>query len=205
MAIDRKDPEVLELIEEVTAALSAKNAELLREVKTAKAKARGADIDPADHAALQSQVEELESKLRTTEGKLKADTDRLTKTANDASTSFTKYLIDAEIGSAIAKSGADAKYFDAVKALHGGKATVRSENGVHTVLIGDKPVAEHLTQWVASDSGAPYRAAAVNTGGGAAGGSKGQGAGKFSEMTSEAKTALFRTDPAAYEAAKKAG
>ena len=56
MAIDRNDTEVKALIEEVTAAateaLSAKNRELLGELKALKARTKGADIDPAEHAAL---------------------------------------------------------------------------------------------------------------------------------------------------------
>ena len=50
MPLDRNDPEVKALIEEVTAeateALSAKNKELIAELRTAKAKAKGLRSTP---------------------------------------------------------------------------------------------------------------------------------------------------------------
>ena len=84
---------------------------------------------------------------------------------------------------------------------------MQSADGKHVVMLGDKPISETLAQWAASDAGAPFRAASVNTGGGAAGGKPGSaGAGKrWAEMSTEDRTALYRTDPAAYASAKAAG
>jgi len=44
-------------------ALAAKNRELLSEVKTYKAKAKGADIDPEEYAKLQTEVDDLRAAL----------------------------------------------------------------------------------------------------------------------------------------------
>lgn len=196
---------LVEKLESSNEALAAKNKELLGEVKIAKAKAKGADIDPTEHAQLQSRVEELEGLLKTSETKSKGEIDKLSKRASEAESSFTKYLTESELTSSVAKAGLDERYIDAVKALHRGGLTVKAENGAHAVLMGDKPIGEALAQWAASDAGAPFRRAAQNAGGGAAGGSKTAGAKKFADMSSDERVALFRTDPAAYNAAKAAG
>ncbi len=68
MAIDLKDPEVKAAIkeavegavEEATTGLNAKNKELLGKLKAAQ---KNAEIDPADHAALQQELSETETKL----------------------------------------------------------------------------------------------------------------------------------------------
>ena len=46
--------------------LSAKNNQLLGEVKTFKAKAKGVDIDPTEYAALQNENDALKSELTKT-------------------------------------------------------------------------------------------------------------------------------------------
>lgn len=208
MPINREDPEVQELIAEVTAAMNSKNAELLRELKAAKAKAKGAEIDPEEHSRLQSAVEDLESKLQAATTKSKSEIEKLTKLAGEKDSALTQYLIDAELGSAIAKSRIEPHYVTAVMAMFKGQAQVQvGADGKHSVLIGDKPMSEHLAQWAAGDEGKFFVAATQNTGGGAAGGTKtaAGGAKKFSEMSTEERTTLYRNDPAAYEAAKKAG
>lgn len=87
MPPDRNAPEVKALLEEVAAeateALSAKNKELLAELRTAKAKAKGSEIDPEEHARLQTQVEELTGELdKVTRGSTR-QIDKLTKDLTD--------------------------------------------------------------------------------------------------------------------------
>ena len=53
-------------LETAMEALSAKNSELLREVKIARAKAKGVEIDPNDFMALQTENETLKSQLDKT-------------------------------------------------------------------------------------------------------------------------------------------
>lgn len=186
MAIDRKDPEIQALIEEVTTAateaLSAKNRELLGEVKTLKAKAKGADIDPAEHAALQAQVEELSDKLSKTEKTGKSEIDKLTKTLAEKDGALNKHLIDAGLTAALVKAGVQAPMMDAVKALLQGKASINAKEGVYEALIEGKPLAEAVTTWAQSDQGKHFVTAPQNNGGGSQGGS-GKGAAKTMTRT----------------------
>lgn len=181
MPIDRNDPEVKTLIEEVTAAateaLSAKNKELLGEVKTLKAKAKGADIDPAEHAALQTQVEDLTDKLTKAEKTGKSEIDKLTKALTEKDGALHKHLIDAGLTDALVKAGVQPAMLDAVKALHQSKAQINAKDGAYEALIDGKPLAEFVTTWAQSDQGKHFVAAPANNGGGAQGGS-GKGSGK---------------------------
>lgn len=184
MTIDRNDPEVKKLIEEITAeateALAAKNRELLGEVKALKAKAKGADIDPAEHAALQASVEELTDKLAKAEKAGKAEIDKLTKTLAAKDGALSKHLIDAGLTDALVKAGVRPEFLDAVKALHQGKASIKEENGNFAASIDGKPLAEFVTTWAQSDQGKHYVAAQQSSGGGSHGGA---GAGNGKTMT----------------------
>ncbi|WP_434033585.1 hypothetical protein [Cupriavidus sp. a3] len=170
MPLDRNDPEVKALIEEVTAAateaLSAKNRELLGEIKTLKAKAKGADIDPTEHAALQQQVEDLTAKLDKSVKDGAKTIEKLTADLTAKDTALTQHLIDGGLSEALAKAGVAPQFMDAAKALHRGAATIKDGAAV----IGDKPLAEHITAWAASDGGKHFIAAPANGGGGAPGG-----------------------------------
>lgn len=181
MPIDRKDPEVIALIEEITAtateALSAKNKELLAELRTAKAKAKGADIDPTEHAALQAQVEELTDKLTKAEATGKAEITKLTKSLTEKDGALTKHLIDAGLTDALVKAGVQAPMMDAVKALLQGKASINAKDGAYEALIDGKPLVEAVTTWAQSDQGKHFVTAPQNSGGGSQGGG-GKGAAK---------------------------
>jgi hypothetical protein len=174
MPLDRKDPEVIALIEEITAsateALSAKNKELLGEVKALKAKAKGADIDPAEHAALQTQVEELAEKLGKAEKTGKTEIEKLTKALSEKDGALHKHLIDAGLTDALVKVGVQAPMLDAVKALLQGKASINAKDGAYEALIDGKPLAESVATWAQSDQGKHFVSAQQNSGGGAQGG-----------------------------------
>lgn len=174
MPIDRKDPEVIALIEEITAtateALAAKNKELLGEVKTLKAKAKGADIDPAEHAALQTQVEDLSAALSKAEKTGKAEVEKLTKALTEKDGALSKHLIDAGLTDALVKAGVKPEMLDAVKALHQNKASIDTKDGAYTALIDGKPLGEFVTTWAQSDQGKHFVSAQQNAGGGAQGG-----------------------------------
>lgn len=176
MAIDRNDPEIKALLEEATAsateALAAKNRELLGEVKTLKAKAKGADIDPGEHAALQQQVEELSEKLSKAEKMGKTEIERLSKTLTDKESALRQILVDQGLTENAIKAGVASHYLDAVKAMHGPKVQIEQKDGQMVALLNGKPLGEAIAEWVKSDSGKHYAAAPDNSGGGA-GGSKG--------------------------------
>lgn len=173
MAVDRNDSEVKALIEEVTAAateaLSAKNRELLGEVKALKAKAKGADIDPAEHAALQSKVEELTDELGKVQKASKSEVEKLTKALELKDTALTQHLIDAGLTDALAKAGVAPHYLNAAKAMFKGQAALKADGGDYKALIGDKPIADAIKEWAQTDEGKHFVSAPANGGGGASG------------------------------------
>jgi hypothetical protein len=195
MPLDRKDPEVVALIEEVTAAateaLSAKNRELLGELKTLKAKAKGADIDPAEYAALQAQIEDMTDKLSKAEKSGKAEVEKLTKQLTEKDGALRKHLVDEGLTAAALKAGVATHYIDAVKALHGSRVQVEVKDGAYVATLEGKPLAESLTTWAQSDQGKHFVAAPANSGGGAGGGGGSPGAGTPKTLQ-EAKTPAER-------------
>lgn len=203
MAIDKNDPEFIAAMEEATAALAAKNKEILGELK--KLKNAGNSIDADAHQAALDKVEELEAALAKTSGLSKKEIDRLSKLAADKDQALSSYLVDAGISDALAKAGVAPELMVAAKAMFKTQATVQNEEGKYVAKIGEKALVEHITGWAASDEGKHFVRAPANAGGGATGGSMKQAGKKFSEMTSEEQVSLYRADKAAYEAAKKAG
>lgn len=173
MPLDRNDPEVKALIDEViaeaTEALSAKNKELLAELRTAKAKAKGAEIDPEEHARLQSQVEDLTGQLAKVTKDSAKQIEKLTKDVADKDTALTQHLIDGGLTAALAKVGVAPHFMDAAKAMLRGQASIKDGAAV----IGDKPLADHITEWAGSDQGKHFVLAPQNSGGGGQGGGGG--------------------------------
>lgn len=173
MPLDRNDPEVAALIEEVTTQatekLSTKNQELLAELRAAKAKAKGAEIDPEEHARLQTQVEDLTGKLDKVTKDSNRQIEKLTKDLTDKEGALTQHLIDGGLSSALAKAGVAPHFMDAAKAMLRGQAAIKDGAAV----IGDKPLADHVTEWAGTDQGKHFITAPANSGGGGQGGNGG--------------------------------
>ncbi|NMU88406.1 hypothetical protein HGQ98_00695 [Achromobacter ruhlandii] len=173
MPLDRNDPEVKALLEEAAAeateALSAKNKELLAELRQAKAKAKGSEIDPEEHARLQTLVEELTSKLDKVTKDSTRQIEKLTKDLTDKEGALTQHLIDGGLSTALAKAGVAPPFLDAAKAMLRGQAAIKDGAAV----IGDKPLADHVTEWAGTDQGKHFITAPANSGGGGQGGSGG--------------------------------
>jgi len=192
--------------EELQAELDAvltKNQELLREVKLAKAKAKGAEIDPEEFARLQSENEELKSSLDKASKNGKTEIEKLTKALSEKDGALQSYLIDGGLSDALAKSGVRPEFMDAAKALLKAQAGIKADGGKYEAQIGGKALTEAIGEW-ATGAGKHFIAAPNNSGGGASGGNGGAGGKKFAEMSSDERTALYRSNPAAYEAAKSA-
>jgi hypothetical protein len=158
-----------ELIQSVDA-LTESNKGLKGDLAKAKAKAKGAEIDPEEHAALKLQVEELTDKLGKAEGLSKKEIEKLTKQLQDKDGALQKYLIEANLSSELAKAGVKPEYMDASKALLRMSATLKAENGDYVPMIGDKPLAEHVAEWAKGEQGKHFISASANSGGGAGGG-----------------------------------
>lgn len=151
-------------------ALRAKNSELLSELKQARAKAKGAEIDPAEHAALQHQVEELQGKLEN-QTKLSAkEIEKLQGQLSEKDGALQSYLIDNGLHEAMLKVGIRPEMTNAVKAMLRSQAKIKADGGSYSALIGDKPLMDAISEWAASDEGKHFIAAPANAGGGAPGG-----------------------------------
>lgn len=190
--------------EELQAELDAvltKRDELLREVKTLKAKAKGAEIDPEEFAKLQSDNEELRAALDKTSKASKSEVERLTKTLSEREAKLHEILVEGGITEALAKANVAPELMKAAKALLKGSAAVKDG----AAFMGDKPLVDAVAEWAASDEGKHFIRAPANTGGGSnGGGGNGAGGKKFAEMTSEERVALYRSNPQQYEALKSA-
>jgi hypothetical protein len=163
-------------IEELKAAvdaLSAKNRELLGELKVAKAKAKGGEIDPAEHAALQSAVEELQARLDKQNKDATKTIETLNKSLTEKDGALQSYLIENGLSEALLKANVRPEMMGAVKAMLKAQAKLNNEGGEYKALLGDKPLFDAVSDWAASDEGKHFVAAPANSGGGASGGNGG--------------------------------
>lgn len=159
--------ELLGTVEALTESTKGLKADLAK----AKAKAKGAEIDPEEYAALQTQVAELSDKLSKSEKAYKAESEKLSKSLAEKDGALTKYLLDANLTDNLAKARVKPELMDAAKALLKMQATIKADNGEYTALINDKPISDFVTEWTSSDAGKHFITADNNSGGGANGGS----------------------------------
>lgn len=150
--------------------LSAKNNQLLGEVKVAKAKAKGADIDPAEYAALQNENDTLKSELNKTIKDSTKTIETLQSNLSEKDGALQSYLIDNGLNDAMLKAGIKPEFMSAAKAMLKANTKVTAENGQYSALMGDKPLFDAITEWAASDEGKHFVSAPANSGGGATGG-----------------------------------
>lgn len=167
------DDRIAEL-EAAVEALTAKNRELLGEVKVAKAKAKGAEIDPAEHAALQSEIEGLRADLTKATKDSAKTIEQLQKDLSAKDNSLQSYLIDNGLTDALVKAGVRSEFMPAAKAMLRNQAQIKADNGDYAALMGDKPLVDAVAEWASSDEGKHFISAPANSGGGAAGGNGGQ-------------------------------
>ena len=165
--------EGLDELKAAVEALSAKNRELLGELKVAKAKAKGSEIDPADYAALQNTVEELTSKLVRAEKDYGKNIEGLQKSLQEKDGTLQTYLIDNGLNDALIKAGIRPEMMKAAKAMLRADAKLDNQGGQYQAKLGEKPLFDAVSEWASSDEGKHFVAAQQNTGGGAPGGNSG--------------------------------
>jgi hypothetical protein len=170
MKLEELTQEKLDEILDSVNAVTESNKGLKADLAKAKAKAKGADIDPDDYANLQTQVADLTDKLGKSEKAYKSETEKLSKSLTEKDGALTKYLLDANLTDNLAKARVKPELMDAAKALLKMQATIKAENGEYSALIGDKPIADFVKEWTSSDAGKHFVAADNNNGGGAQGG-----------------------------------
>jgi hypothetical protein len=179
MAVDLKDAEVQaaiksavdEAITEATAGLVAKNKELLGKLKIAQ---RDSQIDPAEHAALQSELEGTQAKLAEATKALKAATseaEKVKKSYESESQLTHKLLVDNGLTDTLTKSGVTTPVqLRHAKAMLSGQVQLVTDGDNRIAKVDDKPLADYVSEWAKSEEGKYFVAAQQNTGGGATGG-----------------------------------
>jgi hypothetical protein len=195
------DEAVETAIAEATEGLKTKNTELLGKLKKAQ---KDATIDPADHAALQAELDETEAKLTTA---LK-DAKTATKAADDAKKALEgeskvahNLLVDNGLSDALIANGVKkASYLKAAKAMLAGQVILTADGENRIAKVGDKALADFVKEWAASDEGKAFVDAKVNSGGGADGGAEGGGGDTdLSKMSPEARLQAINKSEAAAE------
>lgn len=155
-------------VAEETEGLRSKNSELLGKLKKAQ---QGQQIDPADFQALEAERDELRGKLSEASkqvAKATKEAEAATKRAADIDTAFANTLRDSALTEALTKAGVtNPVHLKAAKALLGSTAAVVDENGARVVKVGDKALAEAITEWASGDEGKFFVAAPSTHGGGA--------------------------------------
>ncbi len=181
-------------IEAAKTALDTKNKELLDDLKKVKADLRKTqEINPADLERLESENDKLKADLATAQKTAKeavTASEKATK-ALEAEQGVTHKLI-AENGlvAELTKAGVtDPDYLEMAKMAHIGKIKIVTEGDERKAMYGDKPVADAIKEWAATDAGKKVVAAPVNSGGGGQGNNGGSG-GTGKTMTRTAFDAL---------------
>jgi len=183
---------------EAVEGLKAKNTELLGKLKKAQ---KDATIDPADHAAIQTELAETQTKLAEANKELKAarvDSDKIKKQYETESKVAHNLLVDTGLSNALLAAGVkSASYLKAAKAMLAGQVVLTADGDNRVAKVGEKLLADYVKEWATSDEGKAFVDAPVNGGGGAAGGSGGNGKSHdLEKMSPEARLHALNTGSA---------
>lgn len=160
-------------LKESVAKLEDKNSEIISENRRLK---KGADIKPEDLQAAEDRADKAETALKSLEGQVKSLTterDKAVKSLEAEQGAARSFALEAEVSSAIASGNVLPALVPAFKAMIMRDAKADLVDGAYKVTIGDKPAGEHIKSFLESDDGKAFRSAALNSGGGAPGGSGG--------------------------------
>lgn len=177
----------LDELKEKLEATERSNNGLKADLAKAKAKARGADIDPDEYAKLQTENEDLKFNFTKAQKDLAKQTDTLTSQLKEKDSALTQYLIDSQLTDSLSKVGVLPQFMDATKSLLKSQATIRNDNGSYQALMGEKSIADAVKEWSVSENGKYFVKAPDNTGGGSSG--SGNGNAPTQDMTSTQKIA----------------
>ena len=197
MAFDPNDAEVKAAIkaavDEAVAGLQAKNTELLAKLKKAT---KDAQIDPSEHAALQSELDATQAKLAEATKALKAantEAEKFKKAYESESKLTHRLLVENGLTDALTKAGVtNPVHLRAAKAMLSGQVQLVAEGDNRIAKVGDKALADYVGEWAKGEEGKYFVAAQQNGGGGAPG-----GAGKGGNVKSLTRTAFDGLDVAA--------
>jgi hypothetical protein len=174
MSIDLNAPEVQEAIkkaaEEATSGLISKRDELLAEVKKLR---KNQEIKPEQLEELENQVETYKTKWTEAEKQAKAiaqEADKVKKLYEAESGYTNNLLVENGLNEALVKEGIAKQFLPAVKSMLKGQVQVKVEGNERKALIGDKPLADFVSEWSKGEEGKHFIAAPANSGGGSTGG-----------------------------------
>lgn len=158
-------------------ALKTKNADLIREKRELQ---KTATITPEQLAAVEAERDEYRAKVTAAE-KAAKDATKAAETATKAleaeQGALHRLVAQDGLKSELIKGGVtDPDFLDMALAKLLPGVTVAVEGDSRVAKIGDKDIAAHISEYLASDAGKKIVAAPVNGGGGAPGGG-GQGGG----------------------------
>lgn len=150
--------------------LKTKNTELLGKLKKAQ---QGQQIDPADLAAVEQERDALKAQLadaNKASKKLATEAEAAAKRADTAEGSMTKLLVENGLNDALAKAGVtNPVHQKAAKAMLATQVQIADDNGAKVPKVGEKALAEFITEWAGSDEGKHFVTAPDTAGGGAHG------------------------------------
>lgn len=194
MAYDPKDPEDKKIVDKLIAdAIEAREAELTAEheaeIKGLKkkntellAKVKAGDTgDPKEVEALETQVEDLNKKIRELEKsgkKYEKQITELTTERDAANKAVEKHIIEGGLTEALTAANVSSHYLPAVKKLLQERVTIATDGDAKVAKVGDKSLGDFVKEWSQGDEGKHYVAAAPSGGGGAGGGQNPQGGNK---------------------------
>lgn len=190
-------------VDEAVAGLKASNKTLQAELRAAKAK--GKDVDHDEVERLRSQVEDLTEQVATAGKEVKTLTTRAEKAEAAAAAetaAVSKLVVENGLMAALSAAGVtDADFAASAAAMirAGNKIELTTDGDARVATVNGKPLADHVKEWSASDSGKKF-VSAPNNGGGGAGGPGGKPApiNPFKAETKNvtAQGALFKENPA---------
>ena len=196
MAFDPNDADVKKAIEdavaEATAGLVAKNQELLGKLKKAT---KDAQIDPSEHAALQSELDATQAKLAEAVKAAKAantEAEKFKKAYESESKLTHRLLVENGLTDALTKAGVtNPVHLRAAKAMLSGQVQLVAEGDNRIAKVGDKALADYVGEWAKGEEGKYFVAAQQNDEGGTPG-----GAGKNGNAETLTRTAFDGLDVA---------
>jgi alanyl-tRNA synthetase len=178
-AIDLSAPEVQDAIKaavrEATDGLVSKRDELLAEVKKLKS---GREIKPEDVSKLEDQIDALRSELSEANKAAKnaaKDAEKATKALEAAQAATDRLIVDNGLTDALVKAGVtNPVHQKAAKALlKEAGVSVIAEGDQKVAKVGEKALADFITEWAGSDEGKHFVSAPDTQGGGAQGAYRG--------------------------------
>jgi len=176
-------------------ALKTKNADLIKEKRELQ---KTATITPEQLAAVEADRDELRTKLTAAEKAAKDATTRADKAEKAVETekaALHNLVAKDGLKSELIKGGVtDPDFLDMALAKLLPGVSVAIEGDTRVAKFGDKDVAAHIAEYLATDAGKKIVAAPGNGGGGAPGGA-GSGGKAWKDMTMTEQTLLAKSNP----------